>query len=1258
MDETYPAGPSAVPPDLTRPNAAYRRRAYLAVAGLVLFVVAYLALASWFAWTAFRMLSSLVRGPQDWMIPLLGGAGAGFLAVFMLKAIVPARRAQDDREHELTAADHPRLFAFLHRLADDARAPRPHRVFVSVRVNAAVFYDLTIANLVLPSKKNLEIGLGLINVLTLGELKAVLAHEFGHFAQRSMAVGRWVYTAQQIAGHIVVKRDGLDEALQTLSRIDLRVAWIGWILRLIVWSIRSLVDTAFGWVVLAQRALSREMELQADLVAVSLTGSDALIHALHRLEAADDALDRALAFSAGERAGGRTVADVFAVQTRMLEKKRAILDDPTYGQVPPLPADPAAHRVFEAQLAHPPRMWATHPPSELREANAKRVYVPAPLDDRPGWLLFDDPRALRARVTAGLADGSRAPAPPTPLEETLGAIDRAYAHRYFDPAYRGIYLGRSAMRDAASVDELYGAPPPAAELTAALDALYPASLAAELARVRELAAEKRALEALRAGLLEAPGRVVRFRGQDRKRKQLPGLVADVERELTAARGVVRDHDRRVRAVHLAAAQSLSPAWGSYLRGLAALVHYADHADADLDDASGYLNNVIAVVTADGRVSDAEIARLVTAGRELLHALTEVHDAAAEVTFDERIAAAIEVESWSASLGELTLGSPVSSNIGQWLPAAQTWVDAATALLTALRDAALEALLRAEEEVALAVKAGTAAPPPPMPPGVPPRYKLLQPGDERPRQQRLGWWDRFQVADGLLPAAARFAVAGAIVGGVVWAGRAVGDATVFIYNGLSRTVVVDIGERHVEVAAHGHREVEVDGERSYTVRATTRDGRLIESFQARVDDDFGRYVYNVAQTSALVEVVYANDAGDAGAPRVTARRWFETSVDRIHDQLPDQVQSKGDSVSVLASLADEHPAVAVGQLAGDEQAALVMSHARWEPPDAVDLATWISLVPDDQARAIVAARLIEFPDDVITRRVEQDLGGPEVCARHRARASARRSDASWQYLAARCEPDPAAQDRALLDAAARHPDSAWLMYAVAVVDENQARWPEAAAGYDRVRAMLPGLREPIAMRLTRLRRLASSTGRVDTSDLVAQAPRLRWFALLEGYDAPDEASAAAYWKLGRGEVVAAADAARDSVALLLQAAASDGAPSELVARALAVPAATLDPWSALLAYALAARTGNDPAPYLERMTGLGDDERLVKAFLAALRGTGDPAAASAALDGAGLESRAHAYAAAAVLLGDACPLAWRTLALRALFVGERPYLKAS
>jgi hypothetical protein len=120
------------------------------------FIAAYQGLTAWFAWAAVRMWRQIgVTGNGWWLV---GSAGTAFLALFMLKALVFVRRGKPGAMVELTRADHPRLFDFLDRVAADARAPRPHRVFVSPEVNAAVFYDLTVLNLLWPSRKNLVIG--------------------------------------------------------------------------------------------------------------------------------------------------------------------------------------------------------------------------------------------------------------------------------------------------------------------------------------------------------------------------------------------------------------------------------------------------------------------------------------------------------------------------------------------------------------------------------------------------------------------------------------------------------------------------------------------------------------------------------------------------------------------------------------------------------------------------------------------------------------------------------------------------------------------------------------------------------------------------------------------------------------------------------------------------------------------------------------------------------------------------------------------
>ena len=390
----------------------------------------------------------------------------------MLKALFFIQHRFDVEDIEITRQDQPQLFDFIDRLADEARAPRAHKVYLSARVNAAVFYDLSLLNLIIPSKKNLEIGLGLVNVVTLGELKAVLAHEFGHFAQRSMAVGRWVYISQQIAGHIVARRDALDKLLQQLSRLDLRIAWVGWMLSIIVWSIRSMMDVLFRGVLLAQRALSRQMEFQADLVAVSLTGSDALIHALHKLNAADDAWDKALAFANTEAGAKRGITDLFAVQTRIIERMREILNQPLYGQVPPLPAT-ARDRIACSRRSSRSRRacGARIRPAPTARTTPNNVTSPAPVDERSAWEVFRNPQALKEQMSAHVF--RNATVEPTAMEKTFQQLEKQYGRAFLNRAYRGVYLHRSPVRYADTVDALYGAAHPSGQSGRALDSLYP-----------------------------------------------------------------------------------------------------------------------------------------------------------------------------------------------------------------------------------------------------------------------------------------------------------------------------------------------------------------------------------------------------------------------------------------------------------------------------------------------------------------------------------------------------------------------------------------------------------------------------------------------------------------------------------------------------------------------------------------------------------------------------------------------------------------
>ena len=1262
MDYAYPAGPQHVSEHLTAPTSAYKRHAWLAMLGLGIFVALYVALSGWFVWTAYRLLAGAAKGGDTELTAILGGCCAAFLAVFMLKALFFVKHRYEIDDIEVTAEQQPELFAFLNRLADEAKAPRAHRVFLSPRVNAAVFYDLSILNLILPSKKNLEIGLGLVNVLSLGEFKAVLAHEFGHFAQRSMAVGRWVYIAQQIAGHIISSRDALDSFLRKLSRFDLRIAWIGWLLSLIVWSIRSVMETLFRLVILAQRALSREMEFQADLVAVSLTGSDALIHALHRLQAADDAWERAINFAAGEAHEHKPVSDVFAVQQRVIEHLRRIFGKPDYGLPPALPEqDLERHRVFKMQLAQAPRMWATHPSNVDREANAKRTYIHADIHASSAWDLFADAVELRERMSRHIFKAVEDE--PAPLDESLKKLDAQYERAFLLPEYRGVYLGRSVVRYAAQPSDLY-VPQAEQNTLAALDALYPESIATQLENVRSLHDELQALEALRNGVATASGGVLQHRGRQVQRGDLPKIIDELRIEIKDAEALVQQHDALCRSVHVAIAQQFGQGWDAYLRGLLQVLHYADHSEANLRDVQGYLGNVYAVVTADGRVSRRERKRLVAAANQVHEALASIYAQAAAVVPDRTVLHRLEVESWSQMLGEFTLSAASSDNIGQWLGVVDSWINGAAGALSALRMAALNQLLIAEKQVGEFLRKGLSPREAPPASQVPAQYPLLMPGTERERQTKLDLWSRFHTADGVFATIARLTVAGGIIAGVLLVGGSAGKSTLTVYNGLERPVRVELGAASIKLAALSSGELDVPAAGHHRVKTTTDDGRLIESFDQDISEGFDHYVYNVAAASPLVEWT-ATYGGASGRPdrNLGAARWTTTTADFVFEEPPDRISSKtgGGTRDVLSGMGKLRPSTMLSALSNDtDRLRLIDVHARWDSLRSRHILQWLVLAARDKSGgAILQARLHETPLDPLLLRVEQDEAGPDarasVCQRHDALLAEKPNDPDLQYIADRCLATGAERDAAFLAHYRAAPDNPWLALAAGYTLAESERWAEAVKALDLAQKKLPQMAEFVVPDLARIERMLGG----ETTNLAALAQHsdeLHNLLQLEsgkGVTGPY----LAYRALAQGKLAAALQYAKGSadvsaqIALLV--AASDGARSMAAKTVLDQPMsdtpAPADVWFRL---GLAIREGRDTAKYRAFLSkNMPGHAQLAEQFNVLIR---NPAKFENDMHNLSVEQRGYAYAAAVIALGDRAPARWRQNAKRLLFPVERPY----
>jgi Zn-dependent protease with chaperone function len=566
----YPPAPPGIPSDLTTPPPRYRLLVVVVLASLLLFVLLYLALVAGTGYLVYWSVTFPLRDVNKFSLAVKVGvmSGSAMLFLFLLKGLFKTRKVDSSHNIPVTEAEQPELYAFVRQLCRDTGAPFPRRIYVSHEVNAAVFYDSSLLSLILPVRKNLLIGLGLVNTLDLGEFKAVLAHEFGHFSQKSMKLGTYVYTANGIISDMVYGRDHWDNLLRQWQCLDIRISFPAWGLAGVVWVLRKVLAGIYRIITLGNLALMRQMEFNADLVAVSVTGSDALIHALARLDFANQSLLQAVRDLQDASDHKLYSADLFFHQTQAARYLRQLRHDPQLGQPPALPPDSAGRsRVFQPGEGVVPTMWATHPSNHDREENAKRHYIRSAADDRSPWLLFRHRDDLCGRVTRQvyqLCLGSPAEQLPlAPPAEVQQFIDAEHAEMTHDDRYHGLYYGR--LLEPGRLDELLRhLPAPRAELTRRHAALYPANLKERMDAYRQRLAELEQLNVLRLGLVPMKGKEFTFRKYSYQQKELPQLTEMVQEELEEDRRWQQALDREVLLVNYQMATYQNPPQASEL----------------------------------------------------------------------------------------------------------------------------------------------------------------------------------------------------------------------------------------------------------------------------------------------------------------------------------------------------------------------------------------------------------------------------------------------------------------------------------------------------------------------------------------------------------------------------------------------------------------------------------------------------------------------------------------------------------------------
>lgn len=558
----YPPGPEEVPPNLTAPSAKFRLQVVALLLSLALFLLIYLGLlviSGWaFYWSITASFGSFI------LIKLLCIVWSGLLFLYLFKGLFKRPRVEKSLHLEITASEHPHLFSFIGQVCDDTQATRPHRVIVSPEVNAAVFYHESLLSLVLPAPKNLLVGLGLVNMINLSEFKAVLAHEFGHFTQKSMKLQAYVYRANRIIIGIVFGRDWFDDLLFRLKYLRIWLAWPIWLLIGGLWLIRNLLGLLFQFMNVLNSGLSFQMEYHADLVSVGVAGSLAAIHLLAKTVIASECWDQGLSDLRAAANHHLYTRDLFFHQNHAAPYLRKLKRDAQWGEIPESATDPEeSGYVFTPECQNLPLMWATHPTNYEREQNARRHFVACPLDERSPWILFGDPRRLREKVTrrfyriAWRLPKSTVPSDPQTVQEF---IDDEHAQSTYGECYHGIYDRRgSSLNDLPRLVVKAGLKKPNLEdLAVQHSQLYELDLKARASEHQVRLKEQEELWAFHEKTGKAKRDRLEFRGRSYPIKDANRLLKKVEKELKEDTKWLNDFDERVFLVHYQLARTLGP----------------------------------------------------------------------------------------------------------------------------------------------------------------------------------------------------------------------------------------------------------------------------------------------------------------------------------------------------------------------------------------------------------------------------------------------------------------------------------------------------------------------------------------------------------------------------------------------------------------------------------------------------------------------------------------------------------------------------
>lgn len=430
----------------------YKKQAILTVLAIIFFIAVYvlillvsfsLVLFLFYSSTLLLKFASSKSSITFYMfIFFTMNITAGILLVFIIRFFFRKQTIDRSGWIEVSKEEQPKLYDIIESISNFLGTNFPQKVYLGAGVDAMVFYDSNFKNIFFPGKENLMIGLGLVNSMTDIELKTIIAHEFGHFTQRSLNVFSYIYIENQIIYKMLID----EQYYQTLILKFTQIGRLSWIVIYYSQFIRFILRKAYHVVLKSYMALSREMEFHADEVSANIGGSGPAISALLRLSLAYDSFNSVWQFYYSKISENIKAENVYPQHKFVMNDLAKKNNLQIRNGIPQVTAELLSSFnnskiVFQDQ-------WASHPSITERINRIERLHIDSTISYESAWNIFVNPEDVQKQITEKLFrnwEFSESPALMDQKEFEVKFLREIQKNKY-DERYSHFYQFRSISK--------------------------------------------------------------------------------------------------------------------------------------------------------------------------------------------------------------------------------------------------------------------------------------------------------------------------------------------------------------------------------------------------------------------------------------------------------------------------------------------------------------------------------------------------------------------------------------------------------------------------------------------------------------------------------------------------------------------------------------------------------------------------------------------------------------------------------------------